>query len=112
MNRRAFLLGSVVAAGGGLVAWQFTPSRGTAGPVTTDAIGDQVQTVPKGQLPQFADTEDTRRLYRYAAQHSDELRYMPCFCGCYLYGHTSNRDCYIKRSNADGTLTFTSHAAT
>src|SRR6266481_2068649 len=30
------------------------PRRVLAGPVTTDAIGDMVQTVPKGELPQFA----------------------------------------------------------
>ncbi len=112
MNRRAFLFGSVVAAGGGLGAWLLTSSRGTAGPVTIDAIGDRVQTVPKGQLPEFAETDDLRQLYRYAVEHSDEVKYMPCYCGCYRYEHTSNRDCYIKSANADGTLTFTSHAAT
>jgi hypothetical protein len=113
MNRRWFLYGggaAVVAAAGaaGLLA-----SRADQGsPVTVDAIGDQVQTVPRGQLPRFASTADTQRLYRYAVEHGDELQYFPCFCGCYQFGHVSNRDCYIKAVNGDGTLTFTSHAAT
>src|SRR5437773_8409898 len=112
MNRRTFLLSAVVA-GGGIAAWQLWPTaRGSAGPVTTDAIGDQVQRLPKGQLPQFAVSADTQRLYRYAVEHGDDLQYMPCVCGCSQFGHKSNRDCYIKAFNADGTITFTSHAAT
>jgi hypothetical protein len=87
---------------------------GSAGPsrVSTDSIGDQVQTLPRGQLPEFASTADLQRLYRYAVEHGDELEYIPCFCGCYRFGHKSNHDCYIKAEGADGTLTFTSHAAT
>ncbi len=85
-----------------------------AGPVTTDAIGDQVQRLPKGQLPDFAgpNLPDIRQLYTYAVEHGDELQYIPCTCGCARFGHKSNRDCYIKAFNNDGTLTFTSHAAT
>jgi hypothetical protein len=117
MRRRTFLYFTAVAAtgaaAGGLVAAQ--PSRG--GPIATDEIGDQVQTVPRGQLPEFARSRgpggrDAAALYRYAVEHGDGLRSIPCFCGCARFGHTSNRDCYIKSMNADGTITFTSHAAT
>jgi hypothetical protein len=115
MNRRAFLYGAVVATGAGIVTWQLWPggsgSAGASG-VTIDSIGDQVQTLPRGQLPAFASTADVQRLYRYAVEHPDELKYMPCFCGCYRFGHKSNYDCYIKAERAEGTVTFTSHAAT
>lgn len=115
MKRRAFLYGAFAAAGAGLVTWQVWPSAGgsagTSG-VTTDSIGDQVQRLPRGELPQFASTADLQRLYRYAVEHGDELQYVPCFCGCYRFGHKSNHDCYIKAEGADGTVTFTSHAAT
>lgn len=109
MNRRA-VLGLIAAAGGGLV----TAARSWAGPVTTDAIGDQVQTVPRGHLPDFAgpDVPDIRRLYLFAVERGDELRYIPCTCGCARFGHGGNRDCYIKAFHPDGSLTFTSHAAT
>jgi len=113
MNRRLFLYGGAAAVVAGLGAWQALGGRPAGGgQVTTDAIGDQVQTLPRGQLPQFATTPDTQRLYRYAVEQGDELQYIPCFCGCYRFGHKSNRDCYIKSFNRDGALTFTSHAAT
>ena len=109
MDRREFLYAAVVT-GVALLA----PRRSLGGPVTTDAIGDQVQTLPKGQLPDFAGPSlpDIHRLYAYAVERRDELQYIPCTCGCARFGHKSNRDCYIKAFNKDGTLTFTSHAAT
>ena len=109
MRRRTFL--GMAAAGSALV---LVPRRILAGPISTDAIGDRVQTLPRGELPQFAgpETPDTRRLYQYAVEHGEELQYIPCTCGCVRRGHKSNRDCYIKSFNKDGTLTFTSHAAT
>lgn len=109
MNRRRFLCAAALT-GAALIV----PRRSRGGPVTTDAIGDQVQTLPKGQLPDFAGpgTPEIRQLYQYAVQHGDELQYIPCTCGCVRSGHRSNRDCYIKSFNKDGTLTFTSHAAT
>jgi hypothetical protein len=113
ITRRRLLYGAGATGVAALAAWQMWPApagRGTA--VTTDAIGDQVQTLPRGQLPVFAGTGEIRDLYRYAVEHSDELQYMPCFCGCGRLGHRSNRDCYIKTFHADGSLTFTSHAAT
>lgn len=106
MNRRRFAW--LVGAAVGLAA----APRALAGPVTTDEIGDQVQRVPRGQLPDFADTPEVRRLYRYALEHTEELKYMPCMCGCGRFGHTSNVDCYIKTVHPDGSRTFTSHAAT
>jgi hypothetical protein len=113
MKRRTFLYGTGAIAVAAIPAWQLWPARrGTASPVTTDAIGDQVQTLPRGQLPEFARSPGIGRLYRYAVDRGDELGYVPCFCGCYRFGHRSNRDCYVKSSNRDGTLTFTSHAAT
>ncbi len=109
--RRAFLYGAGAAVAG-LAAWQLWPAAsGGAPPVTTDAIGDRIQTLPRGQLPVFASGE-AQALYRYVVEHGDELQYVPCFCGCARVGHKSNRDCYIKAFNANGTLTFTSHAAT
>ncbi len=114
-GRRAILYGAGAAAIVGLAGWQrqlWSTARGNAGAVTTDAIGDKVQTLPKDQLPEFAAAGDLGRLYRYAVEHGDELSYIPCFCGCFRFGHKSNHDCYIKALHADGTLTFTSHAAT
>ena len=110
MDRRTFLYAAAAVAGATLAL----PGRSRSGPVTADAIGDQVQTLPKGQLPEFAgpNLPDIHRLYAYAVEHGDELQYIPCTCGCARFGHKSNRDCCIKSFNKNGTLTFTSHAAT
>jgi hypothetical protein len=113
MNRRSFLYGSGALAAAAGTAGIVLASRSARGsPITTDEIGDKVQTLPKGRLPEFAATADQQTLYRFAVEHGDELRFIPCMCGCGTFGHTSNRDCYIKSDNADGTVTFTSHAAT
>ena len=79
-------------------------------PVTTDEIGDQVQTRRGGALPAFADSGETAVLYRFARERGDVLTWMPCVCGCAQIGHTSNRTCYIKAETARDT-TWTSHAA-
>lgn len=105
MNRRAFV--TALAAAG------LASGRAAAESVIYDRVGDANQTLPRGQWPEFvADTSDVQRLYRYAVEHGDDLRYIPCYCGCVDVGHRGNRDCYVKSLNADGTITFTSHAAT
>src|SRR4029077_3893064 len=61
--------------------------------------------------PLFAAKGDGARLYAFAADQADTLRWMPCTCGCVNFGHTSNRSCYVK-AEAAGRVTFTSPAAT
>lgn len=95
-----------LTAGG--AAWWL---RASAQPVTVDSIGDQNQTVPRGQLPVFAAKGDAARLYAFAVEHGETLAWMPCTCGCERFGHTSNRACYVKAEHPDR-ITFTSHAAT
>ena len=81
--------------------------------VTVDESGDQVQTVPRGQLPSFAGPAPHIRVaYRYAVERGDDLAAVPCYCGCVRFGHRGNRDCYVKASHPSGATTFTSHAAT
>ena len=109
INRRSMIQGLILAIG--LAAVE---RRALAGPVTIDKIGDQVQTLPRGQVPEFAGpgTPGIQTLYQYATEHRDELQYIPCFCGCSRFGHRSNLDCYIKAFERDGSVTYTSHAAT
>lgn len=106
-TRRRFLVGLAT-----LAVPAALPRTAAAGPVTRDEIGDQVQTMAKGQLPDFAETEELRQLYRYAVDNEADLRYIPCTCGCGKFGHKDNRHCYVKAEHAGGSLTFTSHAAT
>src|SRR5438067_10459511 len=75
MNRRTFVYAGGMTAAAGLAAWEPWPTA-TAGSVTTDSIGDQVQTLPKGQLPDFSRTGEIQRLYRYAVEHGGDLQYI------------------------------------
>ena len=59
----------------------------------------------------FAEKGDATRLYTFAVESKGTLDYIPCFCGCARFGHTSNRSCYVK-DEREGRVTFTSHAAT
>ena len=113
MNRRGVIV-VVAIVGIALVAAAFSvwiKTRASAGAVTVDEIGDQVQTVARGSLPAFAKGRDTGALYEFATQRGDVLQWMPCTCGCADFGHASNRACYIK-SETDAQVTYTSHAAT
>ena len=113
MNRRGVIV-VVAIVGVALMAasvgvWMKT--RASAGAVTKDEIGDQVQTVARGSLPVFAKSPETGALYTFATQRGDVLKWMPCTCGCADLGHDSNRACYIK-AETNAQVTYTSHAAT
>ena len=112
MDRRALLALSGAVGLAGLAGGAWWASSGASDAVGTDQVGDRVQRLPRGRLPVFAGTPDLESLYRFAVERRDVLQYMPCFCGCGGLGHRDNRDCYVKAEHADGTLTFTSHAAT
>lgn len=105
LSRRQAILGllALVAGGGAREA--------AAGPVTRDQFGDQIQTLPRRELPDFAKSEGphVREVYRFALEHGADLEYIPCFCGCANIGHRHNRECYIKSENRGGTVTWTSH---
>jgi hypothetical protein len=111
LNRREAILCLLGIVGAGGTVWV---RDSLAGPVTLDQFRDQVQTLPRGELPDFARSvgPNVREAYRYAAEHGKDLEFIPCFCGCKNIGHRHNRDCYIKSENADGTVTYTSHSAT
>jgi hypothetical protein len=56
---------------------------------------------------------EVKRLYEFQVTHGDLMRYMPCFCGCgQNAGHRNNRDCYIRRVNANGSVVFDPMAPT
>jgi hypothetical protein len=101
-------LGGLLVAGS---VWWVPEAVSQDEAVTTDRIGDQVQTRRGGALPKFAEPGEVAALYRFAKDRGDVLQWMPCTCGCGQLGHTSNRSCYVKAESGDRT-TWTSHAAT
>ena len=42
--------------------------------------------------------------YRFAVANQDLLQWMPCFCGCREWGHTSNASCYVEEVRDDGSV--------
>ena len=111
--RRAFLYGrGAVVVVGALPGSCGRRASGGAAPVTTDAIGDQVQTLARGQLPVFAGAARPGRCTVTRSSTATSSNTCRASAGAVRFGHKSNRDCYIKSFNPEGTLTFTSHAAT
>ena len=56
---------------------------------------------------------EVKTLYEFQLTHGDLMKYMPCYCGCGENdGHKSNRDCYVKKVNADGSAVLDSMAPT
>ena len=43
--------------------------------------------------------------YRFAAEHPEILKYVPCYCGCESNGHTGNESCFVVRRDASGNVT-------
>jgi Protein of unknown function with PCYCGC motif len=115
INRRTFLKRSTIGLGvavvGGSVAWWVSAPADP--PQRKTPNGDLLETVPRRSLPSFALKAGPRaqEAYRYAAANSEDLQYIPCFCGCKNIGHRSNGDCYVAERLADGRITFTSHGA-
>jgi hypothetical protein len=43
--------------------------------------------------------------YRFAAEHPEILKFVPCYCGCESTGHTGNETCFVKRRDTAGNVT-------
>lgn len=48
--------------------------------------------------------------YTWAASHHDQLKYIPCYCGCESIGHTDNSTCYFTRNTAGEITGYDQHA--
>lgn len=86
------------------------PTVLTAGCATSPA--HDVKLAPMNMLPAEMQNAPTRvrEAYQFAVANPDALRNVPCYCGCGAMGHTSNYSCYVKESQANGTIVFDSHA--
>ena len=51
-----------------------------------------------------------REAYQFAARNQDVLEHLPCYCGCGDMGHTSNYNCYVAGTGADGMPLYDNHA--
>ncbi len=48
--------------------------------------------------------------YQFNTSNPDIMQNIPCYCGCGDIGHTSNYDCYVSGTDAQGKVKFDNHA--
>ncbi len=51
-----------------------------------------------------------QQAYQFAVANPDVLKQIPCYCGCGAMGHTSNYSCYVSGVEANGSVTYDTHA--
>ncbi len=55
-------------------------------------------------------TENVRLSYAYAVNHPEELRHIPCYCGCGTrLGHDSVLDCFVAGRDLFGRTRYNDH---
>jgi len=110
-SAKAFLIGALAivllvgAIGAGIVL--------TRKPDTTVLpAGNQIRGA--GVMPDWLQRADPNIIadYAWAAEHYQELRWIPCYCGCSTVGHTSNATCYYRYDKDGKILGYDAHAMT
>jgi hypothetical protein len=74
---------------------------------TAPSPAAQAVTMPPIPNPGFSPgrpVDVTRAVYKFAAQHPEVLKYVPCYCGCETSGHPHNESCFVKRRDAKGNV--------
>ena len=51
-----------------------------------------------------------QQAYQFAAANPDVMKHIPCYCGCGAMGHSSNYSCYVSGVDANGSITYDTHA--
>ena len=60
--------------------------------------------MPNPGYPPGRPIEVARAAYKFAAEHGEVLKYVPCYCGCEASGHAHNESCFVKRRDAQGNV--------
>lgn len=102
LTRRHALQGALAASGLALVGC----SSGV-GPIGQSSVDDALLAWPaEDRWPAqfYKASESVQEAYRFAVANQDLLQWMPCFCGCGEWGHTSNASCYVQEMRDDGSV--------
>lgn len=65
-----------------------------------DGMPDEVKSAPTV----------VQQAYQFAAANPEVMKQIPCYCGCGAIGHRSNYSCYVEDGDANGVVTYDSHA--
>ena len=101
LTRRHALQGALAAGGLALVGC----SSGV-GPSSAPVDESLLAWPAEDRWPEmfFASSERIQETYRFAVANQDLLQWMPCFCGCGEWGHSSNASCYVQEVRDDGSV--------
>jgi hypothetical protein len=96
------LLGSLVALA--IVTAQAPAKKADTPAPSPTAMSIRMPPIPTpGYLP-GRPVEMARAVYKFAAEHPEILKYVPCYCGCESTGHGHNESCFVKRRDAKGNV--------
>ncbi len=79
--------------------------------------GAQNTAVPEAtkqiELPGWvqAGSEKVEAAYIAATLHAEQLQYIPCYCSCGQFGHTSVLHCFISGTDTAGNPVYEEHAS-
>jgi hypothetical protein len=81
-------------------------------PACTGQSQSQQAMMPLDQMPDEVQSSavSVQQAYRFASANPDIMKQIPCYCGCGSMGHTSNYSCYVQNVDANGKITFDTHA--
>lgn len=106
------VLGLMLGVASLLAQTQSKPAPKPAAPAKAQAPAPskaaQSITMPPIPNPGYAPgrpVDVTRAVYRFAAEHPEVLKFVPCYCGCESTGHGHNESCFVKRRDARGNVT-------
>jgi hypothetical protein len=51
-----------------------------------------------------------QQAYQFAVANPEIMKQIPCYCGCGAMGHTSNYACYVSELDANGSVSYDTHA--
>ena len=51
-----------------------------------------------------------QQTYQFAVANPEIMKQIPCYCGCGAMGHASNYACYVSNVDANGTVSYDTHA--
>lgn len=81
-------------------------------PHLTESGDIQEKTTGPAVMPDFltSQNENVALVYKAAAQYTELLDDIPCYCGCGdSAGHQSSKDCFIKQIEEDGAVIWDDH---
>lgn len=99
---------AVLALGGGVFYYfyQDEPPQSAPVPRATSLREKRIlKAFPRIPRPAVFDPaqfkeEETRLAYEAARDNPDLLEKLPCYCGCFQQGHSSNYDCFVDSHGA------------